>query len=145
MLTLKEYLVEYQKSHVHPTNILIHKFCVPLIVFSIIGLLFSLPYTIGALKVVDIVCILALVYYFILSKKYFFIMIPQLVLYYLICLAIQPTGQLFTISLIIFIISWIFQLYGHKVEGRKPSFLQDLTFLLIGPIWVVKKQFKLKD
>jgi uncharacterized membrane protein YGL010W len=33
------------------------------------------------------------------------------------------------------------QFYGHRVEGKKPSFLKDLQFLLIGPAWVIKKVF----
>lgn len=72
-------------------------------------------------------------------------MLAQFVIGYGICMALMPTGQLFTISLSIFIISWIFQFYGHKVEGKKPSFFQDLLFLLIGPIWVTKKVFKIQD
>ena len=42
-------------------------------------------------------------------------------------------------SLTIFIFAWIGQFYGHKVEGAKPSFLKDLEFLLIGPLWVIQK------
>jgi len=47
-------------------------------------------------------------------------------------------------SLSIFIIAWIGQFYGHKVEGAKPSFLKDLQFLLIGPLWVIQKIGKKK-
>ena len=45
-------------------------------------------------------------------------------------------------SLIIFVLAWIGQFYGHKVEGAKPSFLKDLEFLLIGPLWVIEKLTK---
>lgn len=41
------------------------------------------------------------------------------------------------IYLSIFIITWILQLIGHKIEGKNPSFLKDLQFLLIGPIWLL--------
>lgn len=37
----------------------------------------------------------------------------------------------------IFVITWIFQFIGHKIEGKKPSFLKDIQFLLIGPIWLL--------
>ena len=40
-------------------------------------------------------------------------------------------------SLMIFIVAWIGQFIGHKIEGKKPSFLQDLQFLLIGPAWLL--------
>jgi uncharacterized membrane protein YGL010W len=45
-------------------------------------------------------------------------------------------------SIIIFVLAWIGQFYGHKVEGAKPSFLKDLEFLLIGPLWVIQKLWK---
>lgn len=54
------------------------------------------------------------------------------------------TVNLIYASLIIFILSWIGQFYGHKIEGAKPSFLKDLEFLLIGPLWVIKKLNKKK-
>jgi uncharacterized membrane protein YGL010W len=42
-------------------------------------------------------------------------------------------------AIAVFVIAWIAQFIGHKYEGRKPSFLTDLTYLLIGPAWVVAK------
>ena len=47
-------------------------------------------------------------------------------------------------SIIIFVVAWIGQFYGHKIEGAKPSFLKDLEFLLIGPLWVIQKLGKKK-
>ena len=52
---------------------------------------------------------------------------------------IQNNFHLLTISLILFVVAWIGQFYGHKVEGKKPSFIKDLQFLLIGPLWVIQK------
>jgi uncharacterized membrane protein YGL010W len=45
--------------------------------------------------------------------------------------------QSWIVYLSVFVITWIFQLIGHKIEGQKPSFLKDLQFLLIGPIWIL--------
>ena len=42
-------------------------------------------------------------------------------------------------SITIFVLAWIGQFYGHKIEGAKPSFLKDLEFLLIGPLWLIEK------
>ena len=50
--------------------------------------------------------------------------------------------HLFYTSLIIFVLAWIGQFYGHKLEGAKPSFFKDLQFLLIGPAWVFEKLSK---
>jgi uncharacterized membrane protein YGL010W len=52
--------------------------------------------------------------------------------------------NLFYVSIIIFVLAWIGQFYGHKIEGAKPSFLKDLEFLLIGPLWVIEKLRKRK-
>jgi uncharacterized membrane protein YGL010W len=46
------------------------------------------------------------------------------------------TGMLAAISLSVFVVAWLAQFYGHKIEGKKPSFLQDILFLLVGPAWV---------
>jgi len=36
-----------------------------------------------------------------------------------------------------FVLAWIGQFVGHKIEGKKPSFFEDLKFLLIGPAWLI--------
>ena len=38
---------------------------------------------------------------------------------------------------IVFVVAWIGQFIGHKIEGKKPSFFKDLLFLLIGPLWLL--------
>jgi uncharacterized membrane protein YGL010W len=45
-------------------------------------------------------------------------------------------------ALIIFVIAWGFQFWGHSIEGRKPSFFKDVQFLLIGPMWVLSKMYR---
>ena len=50
--------------------------------------------------------------------------------------------QLWLIALIVFIISWIIQFVGHEIEGKKPSFLKDVQFLLIGPAWLMHFIYK---
>jgi uncharacterized membrane protein YGL010W len=44
--------------------------------------------------------------------------------------------------LLIFILAWVGQFIGHKIEGMKPSFFQDLQFLLVGPMWLMHFVFK---
>jgi uncharacterized membrane protein YGL010W len=129
MRSLNSMLDEYALSHQNPFNKTIHKLCVPTIMFSMIGLLWLIPtpLVMGDINWATIVTILVMFYYLALSKKYFIFMIPVIGSMYL--------GNL----------SWIFQLWGHKVEGKKPSFAKDLLFLLIGPIWVVKAVFKIND
>ena len=50
-------------------------------------------------------------------------------------------GLLWT-AVTVFVVAWIAQFIGHKFEGRKPSFLTDLVYLLIGPAWVLAKFYR---
>jgi len=50
--------------------------------------------------------------------------------------------EMYEVCLAIFVLSWIGQFIGHKIEGKKPLFLDDLKFLLIGPIWLLHFLFK---
>jgi uncharacterized membrane protein YGL010W len=52
------------------------------------------------------------------------------------------TTQLLYLANVIFVLAWIAQFVGHRIEGRKPSFLTDLTYLLIGPAWVLAKLYR---
>jgi uncharacterized membrane protein YGL010W len=144
MPKIKTLLDEYALSHQNPTNILIHKIFVPLIVFSLIGLLLAIP-EISGLKPVYLVVFLVGIYYWLLSKKYFLIAFPAILLMLGLNIFIMQYVNIFYFSFVVFIISWILQFYGHKIEGRSPSFLKDLQFLLIGPLWVLKSLFKIKD
>ena len=46
------------------------------------------------------------------------------------------------IYIAIFVGAWIGQFIGHKIEGQKPSFFEDLQFLLIGPAWLLSFIYK---
>jgi uncharacterized membrane protein YGL010W len=145
MNRLKNYLNTYAESHRHPQNILIHKICVPAIMFSVLGILKAFPVPIAWPLWLDwsmIAVFFMLIFYASFKNmKLLFLMIllifPQIIILELL----RP--RFFILSLLIFIIAWIFQFIGHKIEGKKPSFLDDLFFLLIGPIWVVKKFTKI--
>jgi uncharacterized membrane protein YGL010W len=50
--------------------------------------------------------------------------------------------EMWHLCLVVFVLAWIGQFIGHKIEGKKPSFLDDLKFLLIGPIWLLHFLFK---
>ena len=39
----------------------------------------------------------------------------------------------------IFVAAWIFQFIGHKIEGKKPSFFEDIQCLRVGPLFVLSK------
>jgi len=148
MRTINEWLNEYGESHKNETNKLIHWICVPVIFFSILGMLYAikLPFYMGdyKLNVGLIISVVALLYYFSLSAS----LSVGMFLYLLVCMLltnlIESSGimPLWLFSIIIFALGWVGQFYGHKIEGKKPSFLKDLQFLMIGPAWLMSFIYK---
>ncbi len=148
MRKIDQLLSEYGESHQNVTNKTIHWICVPLIFFSVVGLIASIPSGFmqnwfGAYaNWATIVMILVLIYYISLS-------IPLSIgmgLFASFCLylanSISVVAPLWLVCIIIFVVAWVGQFYGHKVEGKKPSFLKDLQFLLIGPAWLMHFIYK---
>jgi uncharacterized membrane protein YGL010W len=143
MRTVNQWLEEYGESHKNETNKSIHWICVPAIFFSIVGLLYSvkLPWIIAThtVNVAMIAILLITLYYLRLS-----IMLGiGMFIFGVICLFIAHLiekyvpAPLWIVCVIIFVLAWIGQFYGHHVEGKKPSFLKDIQFLLIGPMWLL--------
>jgi uncharacterized membrane protein YGL010W len=50
-------------------------------------------------------------------------------------------GLVLPISAAIFVVAWIFQFVGHKIEGKKPSFFEDIQYLWVGPLFVLSRLF----
>jgi len=148
MKTLQAWYDDYAVSHQNETNKKIHYVCVPVIFFSIVGLLMSIPsghlYGLGLQNPMlanwaVVVMIPVLLFYLRLSFSLFLRMLGFSVLCIMGNYYLGLFLPLFATSLILFVLAWIGQFYGHKVEGKKPSFLKDLQFLLIGPAWVFEK------
>ncbi|MES2150814.1 MAG: Mpo1-like protein [Pseudomonadota bacterium] len=124
-------LAKYGESHLNHTNELIHFVCVPVIVFTLLGLLWWL-HPLAALAA----SLAALAYYFKLSKPFAIGMLLMSAAMLGLLQALPPPAVL-PLSLSIFVLAWIGQFIGHKIEGKKPSFFDDLRFLLIGPLFVL--------
>ena len=143
MPTIQQWLSEYGDSHQNSTNKTIHWICVPAIFFSIVGLLYGikLPLFIDGhhVNVAMIILALVIIYYFLLSKTLWIGMFLFGALCLFICHLIEVKFfmPLWAFSLLVFAMAWIGQFYGHKVEGKKPSFLKDIQFLMIGPAWLM--------
>lgn len=127
MKTINEWLNKYSESHQDKANKAIHWVCVPAILFSIIGILahFSALFTV-------LILVLTFIFYARLDLVLAVAMAALLVVMAWL-IFILPVGIGFYIA--VFVLAWIGQFYGHKVEGKKPSFFKDLQFLLIGPVW----------
>ena len=124
-------LAQYSESHRNPTNELIHFVCVPVIVFSLLGILWALHPIVAVAAVIG-----AMWYYLQLSKPFAVGMLAMAILM-LAVLAAMPPMTVLPLSIAVFVVAWIGQFIGHKIEGKKPSFLEDLRFLLIGPLFVL--------
>ena len=148
MPTIQQWLSEYGESHQNTANKTIHWICVPAIFFAIVGLLYSikLPFvTTGhRINVAMIAFAPIIIYYFLLSKTLSAGMFLFVAICLLLCHLIELKFfmPLWLLALIIFAAAWIGQFYGHKVEGKKPLFLKDLQFLLIGPAWLMSFIYK---
>jgi len=141
MKSLAQWLNEYSVSHQNPTNKKIHWVCVPTIFFTVVCFLLTLlPEPLGLV----LLGVLS-VFYLRLSWRLFLGMCIWLstfiVAAYALEAAIAPT-PLWQLSLLIFIVAWIGQFVGHHIEGKKPSFFQDLQFLMIGPAWCLNFVFQ---
>jgi uncharacterized membrane protein YGL010W len=155
MKSAKQWFDEYAVSHQNETNQLVHYICVPLIFFSVIGLFMSIP-TIFLENIFDlhnplienwavVVGLLISLFYLRLGFWYFLEMIFVILLCVVGNFWLGNNVNLLYASIIIFVLAWIGQFWGHKVEGKKPSFAKDLQFLLIGPLWVIQKLGKTKN
>jgi len=152
MRNIQEWLDAYGESHQNKTNKIIHWACVPLIMLSLLGMLsivkFSIP--LGSLvycfNIAHILIFLSIIFYIRLS---FSITVGMIIIssicllsIYQIELLFSCNKRLFLFYIGIFIVSWIGQFVGHKIEGKKPSFFEDLQFLLIGPAWLLSFIYK---
>lgn len=149
MKTAEQWFAEYAVSHQNETNTKIHFICVPAIFFSIIGILMSIPTTfltniipIDAPIFINWAFLISIPIMFFYARLSFRIFLEMLA-FTLLCIVgnyyLDQFAPLLFTSIGIFIIAWAGQFYGHKIEGKKPSFFKDLQFLLIGPIWVFEK------
>jgi len=128
-------LAHYAESHRNPRNEAIHCVAIPLIMLSLIGLLYALhPWVAYAF------ILASMVYYARLSAVF---LVTMALLSLLGIVAVQAmSDRVLAISAAIFVIAWIAQFVGHKIEGRKPSFFEDLQYLWVGPLFVLALLFR---
>jgi len=129
---LEQLFERYGESHRHPTNKAIHWVCVPLITWSLLAALWAwTPVAAVALIVV------ATVFYARLSPPLAVGMLGVCAV--MLCpLPFFPSPRTLVMAAAgVFVAAWIVQFTGHHIERRKPSFVDDLEFLLVGPAWLL--------
>lgn len=148
MRRIDELLDQYSNDHRNANNQVIHVICVPAIVWSVTALLWTIPvpgtwFLPGAFSAFAM--FLAWAYYWRLSRR----LAMGMLVCFLACLFLNRwiagtygmTALLVT-AILVFVVAWIGQFIGHKIEGHRPSFLTDLVFLLIGPLWTLRKLYQ---
>lgn len=128
-------LIHFGKDHQHPLNELIHLVGIPLIMFGLMGMMFTLhPYV---------------AYAFIAASMGFY---ARLSVVFLLAMALWSSvtmalviligAKLLPLSVAVFIGAWALLFIGHKMEGRMPSLFEDIQFLWVGPMFVLSKLFR---
>ena len=128
-------LAHYAESHRDPRNEAIHCIAIPLIMLSLVGLLFAVhPWVAYAFVAAS------LGYYARLSAVFLATMTALTVLALVL---VHAMGSLvLPVSAAIFVLAWIAQFVGHRLEGKKPSFFEDLQYLWVGPLFVLAVLFR---
>jgi uncharacterized membrane protein YGL010W len=145
MRSMQDWLDSYSSDHQNPTNQVFHWLCVPPILWSVIALLWTAPVPAsfarpGSWAVLAMV--LAFYWYWRRSHRLALaLLLVFAVLGVITNLLYYRLGgaSLCYLAIGVFVVAWIGQFIGHKYEGRKPSFLTDLSYLLIGPAWLMAK------
>jgi uncharacterized membrane protein YGL010W len=150
MRTAAQWLDDYGDSHRNHTNKALHWICVPVIVWCVIGLLWSLPFpsairdSYPAANWGGIVVLAALIYYSLLSIPLALGALPVLLafLWSIDRIDRAAVAPLWGICVFLFVVAWIGQFIGHAIEGKRPSFFKDLQFLMIGPLWLLADVYR---
>jgi len=150
------YFDKYSESHQNHTNEIIHWICVPLIVFSLFGLIWAIPFPYleflgrynGYVNFASFLIAFSIYFYYKLSPVLSYAMLLIIMIFSAGIVILEKLErnagwpEMWQVCLGIFVLAWIGQFIGHKIEGKKPSFFDDLKFLLIGPIWLLHFLFK---
>ncbi len=148
--TADQWFADYGESHQDDTNELIHWICVPLIFFSVLGFVWTIPAPETWLEAVPwfnwtlVAIVLAYAFYLRLSAR----LSAGLLFFMAVCytgivlLDLTAPWAVWKICAVVFVLAWIGQFIGHKIEGKKPSFFKDIVFLLIGPAWLMSMVYR---
>jgi uncharacterized membrane protein YGL010W len=144
--SLDIWLSEYGESHQNPINKQIHWVCVPVIFWCVLALLWHVPLGPNpVMNAASALIVLSILFYARLSWTLTVGMGVLVALSVALIFGYESLGlslPLWAFALILFVVAWTGQFWGHRIEGKKPSFFQDLQFLLIGPAWLLSFVFQ---
>jgi uncharacterized membrane protein YGL010W len=136
MRPVRELFADYADHHRTSGNKRLHRLGIPLIVFSLLGLLAHIH--LGWARGVELDAALLLI---VISELYYFLLEWRLALAMLVvsgALYFLARALPLPVLWLLFIAGWILQFVGHAVyEKRQPAFARNLVHLLIGPLWIL--------
>jgi len=136
MQTVENLFADYAAYHQTRGNKNFHRLGIPMIMFSLIGLLTQVTlFDVGTIRIDAAMILIGLssAYYFIIEWRLGIAMIAVSIVFYFVSawLGFWPNVTLF-------VLGWIFQFIGHKVyEHKNPAFFRNFVHLLIGPLWIL--------
>jgi uncharacterized membrane protein YGL010W len=133
-MTKTELFSEYASYHADRRNRICHAFGIPSIVLGILGLLHL--ERLGPLDLAVVAAVVVLIYYAAIDLRGALLSLVVFALLYVV--AVRLAWQ---VNLAAFILGWGFQFIGHKIEGSKPKFFENLIYLLIGPLFIFEEIF----
>ena len=145
MRTMQSWLDGYSADHRNRVNQVIHWICVPPIVWTVVALLWTVPVPSAFLKPgawAVFAMVLAFAWYWKHSHRLggaLLVAFVVLALFTAWLFDVLGPVRLRWVALGVFVLAWIGQFVGHKFEGHRPSFLTDLSYLLVGPAWLMEK------
>jgi uncharacterized membrane protein YGL010W len=148
--TADQWFAEYGESHQNRTNETIHWICVPVIFTCVLGFAWEIPVPESWMTQAPwfnwtlVAMALVMIFYVRLSPAlsagmFFFESVAYALLVMLELYAPWAVGK---ICVIAFMVAWTGQFIGHVIEGRRPSFFNDIAFLLIGPAWLMSRFYR---
>jgi uncharacterized membrane protein YGL010W len=146
MKSIEENLTQYAAYHRDRRNIATHFVGVPMIVFAIVLALATISIPAGSMvvTVAALTCLAASIYYL---RQDPVLGVALAVVLFLMCAAASEIiaraspGAVLGLALGVFVVGWALQFLGHKFEGMKPAFFDDVMQLLIGPLFVCAEAF----
>lgn len=141
MKSLVDHLSQYAAYHRDPRNIASHFIGIPLIVVAVAVLLSRPEWAVGGLWISPaVITALASAWFYLrleLKLGVLMTVLMGLSVWAGHVLAQQSTMAWLSSGLAMFVIGWVIQFVGHHYEGRKPAFVDDLSGLIVGPLFVV--------
>jgi uncharacterized membrane protein YGL010W len=123
---------EYASYHNDPRNRICHAFGIPLIILGLLGL--TAQVRLGPVTLAMVLAVLTLAYYVTIDLRGTLVSLLIFAALYVI-----GTRLAWELDAGAFVLGWIFQLVGHRIEGTKPKFLENLIYLLIGPLYIFEE------